>query len=263
MIQRDLSQAARMVESGNPWYTVDQYKSHLEGVYRYSTRHRFDYVRRLLNGVDTAHDHLAGRTLLDLGCGDGVWSILIQRHFRCQFIGIDYNELRLKRYQANVPGAVTRLGSCYDIPMNDHSADLILFNQVLEHLERPADALHEIRRVLRPGGYLILSVPNEGTWLKQTIQYRFIQPKLLQSTDHLQFFTRPSLASLLTTCGFAVDRVDLVGFQFPHNGISRRLVSRRWTYEIGLGLAHLFPVLHDCIFALAHTEGQGPTARVS
>jgi SAM-dependent methyltransferase len=261
MIQRDGAQADRMVASGDPWYTADQFRTELHGIYRHSIRLRFRCVRRLLEKLDTTQDRLAGKTLVDLGCGDGVWSVLIREQFRCQLIGVDYNRLRLDRYATHVPGALTRLGSCYEIPLADDATDIVLFNQVLEHLEQPADALREIRRILRPRGHLIISVPNEGTWLKQRVQYRFIQPEALKTSDHLQFFTGASLSDLLVSCGFHVERLDLLGFYFPHNGVSRRLVQRRWTYAVGLGLARLFPVLHDCIFALACRErsGEGTT----
>lgn len=255
MIERDAAQASRMVEAGDPWYTADQIATQLHGVYRHSTALRARFVRGLLEGLDDARDGLAGKTLVDLGCGDGVWSVLVREWFRCALIGIDYNELRVSRYVAMLPGAEARLGSCYSIPLADRTADFVLFNQVLEHLERPEDALREIHRVLKPTGHLIISVPNEGTWLKQRVQYRFIQPRALESSDHIQFFTARSLSETLRRAGFLVERVDLLGFYFPHNGVSRRIVKRRWAYSIGLGLARLFPSLHDCIFALARVGG--------
>lgn len=254
MIKRDLTQAAEMVAADNSWYTVDQVATQLKGTYRFSTELRFEYVRNLLRSMDSGGG-LTGKTLVDLGCGDGVWSILIGRDFACSLVGVDYNELRLSRYSANVPGAEARLGSCYEIPLDDGAADIVLFNQVLEHLEQPAKALSEIRRVLSPTGRLIISVPNEGTWLKQRIQYRYIEPRYLKTTDHVQFFTAKSLGSLLEACGFEVERLDLMGFYFPHNGISRRLSARRPIYQLGLLLARLFPVLHDCIFATARVSG--------
>ncbi len=235
------------VQSGDPWYVSDHFKSHLEGVYRHSIAHRLAYVRRALEQLD-----LDGARVLDLGCGDGQWSHLLARYFDCQLVGVDMNSVRIQRYRENAPSSAALLGSCYDLPLCAGAVDLVLFNQVLEHLEKPSVALQEIRRVLRPEGTLLISVPNEGTWLKQRVQYRYIQPVSLQTTDHIQFFTSQTLRSTLEGAGFNVQRLDAVGFYLPHNGIHRRVVTHRRWYELGLGVARFVPVLHDCLFAVCN-----------
>lgn len=237
-------EAERQVAAGNAWYTSDQIATQRHGVYRHNMRLRYDYVMRRLRAAD-----VEGKVVVDLGCGDGQWSIELAERFKPTLIGVDYNALRLDRYKANVPGAEARLGSCFDIPIADGMADTVMFHQVLEHLPEPSTALTEIARVLKPGGLLLVSVPNEGTWLKQRIQYRFIQQDLLAQSDHVNFYTADTLRNQLERGGFLVDRVDAVGFNFPHQGISRRLVSWRPSFEVGVRVARLIPSLHDCLFA--------------
>lgn len=56
------------------------------------------------------------------------------------------------------PG-VDVVGSVYDLPFKNNEFDVVLFMVVLEHLERPQEAIAEIKRVLNPGGKILVSVP--------------------------------------------------------------------------------------------------------
>ena len=244
----EIELAARKIAEGNPWYTADQIAGQREGVYRHNMRLRYAYANRMLKQLRIP---VQGKTVVDIGCGDGQWSMEISRYKPSKIVGVDYNELRLQRYQQHVPGAEARFGSCLEMPLPDNFADVALFHQVLEHIPEVSQALAEVRRILKPDGWLIMSVPNEGTWLKQSVQYKFIQPSALKTTDHVNFFTQDSLAKALRQAQFRVDLIDSMGFYFPHNGISRHLLANKTTFKIGIRLAGLLPVLHDCLFAYA------------
>lgn len=235
---------AREIASGNPWYTVDQIDNQRKGAYRHNMQLRYRYVHEHLSQLQ-----LPGRTVIDLGCGDGQWSMELAGRFDLRLIGVDYNPLRMQRYRNYVPGAEAQVGSCISIPIASHAVDLVMFHQVLEHIPQPERALREVRRILHQQGWLLLSVPNEGTWLKQHVQYRWIEPNSLASSDHVNFFTAASLRKLLEDSGFTVARLDAVGFYFPHNGISRRIVAQRFGFALGVTAARALPVLHDCLFA--------------
>ncbi len=243
-LRQEILAAAEQVAEGNEWYVSDQLAGQRYGVYRHNMRLRYHYVANHLKSIDTE-----GKTLVDLGCGDGQWSVEVSQKYNFKLIGIDYNSLRLERYHQNLPQAEARFGSCLEIPLENDSADIVMFHQVLEHIPEPGLALREIHRILRAGGWLILSVPNEGTWLKQKVQYRWIEPHLLETTDHVNFYTRSSLRELLTANHFTVHQLDAIGVNFPHNGISRRLVNNRASFALGIWTARIVPVLRDCLFA--------------
>jgi ubiquinone/menaquinone biosynthesis C-methylase UbiE len=243
-LREEILTAAGQVAEGNEWYVSDQLAGQRCGVYRHNMRLRYDYVVNHLESIDTE-----GKTLVDLGCGDGQWSVEISHRYNLKLVGIDYNSLRLERYIKNVPRAEARFGSCLEIPFADDSADIVMFHQVLEHIPKPEAALREIHRILRPGGWLILSVPNEGTWLKQKVQYKFIEPNALATSDHVNFYTRSSLRSVLETNGFFVTQLDALGFYFPHNGISRRIVGSKVLFNAATMVSLVVPALRDCLFA--------------
>ena len=74
------------------------------------------------------------------------------------------------------------------LPFADASFDLIWCSEVIEHLEDPAFALSELRRVTKPGGTLVLTTPNSYAWLFRFIALFGLTPKRIQRKDHIQFF---------------------------------------------------------------------------
>ena len=90
--------------------------------------------------------------LVDIGCGRKPYAIAI-RGLVTHHIGIDIVATQHDRADIDI------LASVYDIPLADASADTLLCTAVLEHLERPEDAIWEMRRVLKPGGNVILTAP--------------------------------------------------------------------------------------------------------
>jgi SAM-dependent methyltransferase len=90
--------------------------------------------------------------MLDIGCGvkpyEGMAAPYVKRH-----IGLDRAGPRCGKTGADV------IASAYSIPARDGMFDTILCTDLLEHLEEPAKALREARRVLRRGGHAIVTVP--------------------------------------------------------------------------------------------------------
>jgi ubiquinone/menaquinone biosynthesis C-methylase UbiE len=243
---QESAEVQRKIAEHNPWYTSDQLATQRYGVYRHNMQLRYAYVARMLAFLNI---NVNGQTVVDLGCGDGQWSLELSRHHQPHLIGIDYNPLRLARYQTNIQTASVHAGSCLDIPLPEATADIVMFHQVLEHIPEAERALQQIHRILKPEGWLMLSVPNEGSWLKQQVQYRWLEPHALATSDHVNFYTPATLKTALEAAGFYVRRLDSLGFYFPYNGVSRRIVSRRWSFQLGLYLAHVIPCLRDCLFA--------------
>ncbi|HZZ64746.1 MAG TPA: class I SAM-dependent methyltransferase [Candidatus Baltobacteraceae bacterium] len=104
-------------------------------------------LRELTRDVTWALERFARGTLLDVGCGERPYS-------RCrsqvtQWIGLD----------ADTNSSADITGSADAVPLPDGSVDTILCTQVLEHVPDAEGAFAELYRVLRPGGMLILTVP--------------------------------------------------------------------------------------------------------
>jgi len=109
-------------------------------------------------------DHLmrlSPRTVVDIGCGTGpLVAELTGRGVRC--IGVDSSPDALDAARRRTPSATFHEGSVGAIPLPDASTDAATLIEVVEHLDDVtlAAALSEARRILRPGGTLMLTTPN-------------------------------------------------------------------------------------------------------
>lgn len=99
-------------------------------------------------------------SLLDIGCGRGqILKLLATRANRAVGLDIDAEARELARAElllANVPNCSLRKGDMYRLPFDDAEFDTIVMDDVLGHADRPVPALAEARRVLKPGGRLLL-----------------------------------------------------------------------------------------------------------
>ncbi|MBM3787805.1 MAG: class I SAM-dependent methyltransferase [Acidobacteria bacterium] len=147
--------------------------------------------------------------ILDAGAGEGAY----KSYFPAQrYIGVD---LGIGDAAWNYRG-LDALADLEALPFRDAAFDASINVVTLEHVRRPATVLAELRRVLKPGGRLLLIVPHE---------WEVHQPP----NDYFRF-TRYGVAHLARQAGFEVVRCDAAGGYF-------RLVSRRL-----LGGGQFFPM---------------------
>jgi len=118
------------------------------------------------------------RDLLDVGTGTGRMLTLYAPHIR-EGMGLDMSREMLAVARANLDQAgathcQARLGDLYHLPCDDGSRDALTVHQVLHYVERPADAVRECARVLRPGGRLVIVdfAPHDLEDLRERHQHR-------------------------------------------------------------------------------------------
>jgi SAM-dependent methyltransferase len=116
----------------------------------------------------------AARDVLDLGAGAGIVRDMDLRGLGPRIHGIDLDP----RVLQNPFLDDARVGTAEDLPYPDGSFDLVVCNNVLEHLPDPAIAFAEVVRVLRPGGVFLAKTPNRWHYvalLARLTPHRFHQ----------------------------------------------------------------------------------------
>lgn len=122
---------------------------------------------RLADRQEACLDLIEGRVVLDVGCYEGGFVRRIrQRYPEKTILGVDYFEENIRRARELNPDMAEnfRCLSVYDLALPPASVDCVTFQAAIEHLEQAALAVKQINRVLRPGGYLVLTTDNPYGW---------------------------------------------------------------------------------------------------
>lgn len=121
---------------------------------------RYEVTKRLRLVYEVAlggHD-LAGRDLLDAGCGTGLFS-QVGAERGAQVTSLDVGEGLLAQVAKKCESRRV-VGSVMDLPFEDAAFDYVVCTEVIEHTTQPSRAVAELARVLRPGGTPVLTTPN-------------------------------------------------------------------------------------------------------
>lgn len=167
----------------------------------------------------------AGERVLDVGCAEGRFTAALA-HAGAHPVGVDVAEEPLRRARARHSASALRSPSTprpeLDLrvipgegpwPLEDASFDAVWAGEVIEHIADTARWLSEVRRVLRPGGLLLLSTPAHGplTLLRAALSRRAFAARFDPRSDHLRFYSRATLAELLGEFGFAEVAISGLG----------------------------------------------------
>ncbi|WP_026316155.1 class I SAM-dependent methyltransferase [Actinokineospora enzanensis] len=116
---------------------------------------------------EVAYLYLAGycadAVVLEAGCGEGYGADLLTEH-AARVLGLDYDELTIAHVARAYPAVRAVRGNLAALPLRDGSVDVVANLQVIEHLWDQERFLAECRRVLRPGGRLLVTTPNRITF---------------------------------------------------------------------------------------------------
>ena len=158
----------------------------------YDRDRRMAVRRETINAYIAAHVPSPAR-ILDVGCGLGdVLSGLPEGH---ELYATDYARHNITAASRRLGSrAQIRQGSIYEIPFDSNTMDVCLCLEVLEHIEDDARGVHDIARVLKPGGILIAAVP-----------YTYYWPEYMRLLGHFRHYTRQSFSALMNQNGLETE----------------------------------------------------------
>jgi 2-polyprenyl-3-methyl-5-hydroxy-6-metoxy-1,4-benzoquinol methylase len=169
---------------------------------------RFDARRAFLLG------HVrAGDAVLDLGCGDGAFAAELTGA-GAEVTAADVAREALRRSGARAPQArAVLLEEGAELPFAEDAFDVVWAGETLEHVADVTGLLAEVRRVLRWGGTLLVTTPNQARLVVafESLRGAPLERRLDPRGDHLRFFTAGTLRELLQGAGFARVEVRATG----------------------------------------------------
>ena len=181
--------------------------------YRGKREIAFQWVRELIPSPRE-------KVLVDLGCGTGCFvEQMVQRGY--PMIGVDDHQESIVRARALLGEKNFREGSAESFPFESNSVDLITMLDVLEHLREDRKALDSMYRALKPGGFLLITVP----------AFHFFWSEWDRSLHHFRRYTSASLLPLLKGAGFEIsfwNHINVLAFPIV-------FLLRRWREWVGGG----------------------------
>lgn len=187
---------------------------------------------------------------LDCGCGDGVFTIDVAKNIDTNYIfGTEIIEEEIKKARSN--NIEVEYGDLNTkLPYKNNTFDVILANQVIEHLYNTDIFIKELFRVCKPGGYVIVATVNLASTLNILYLLFGKQPpathvsdevvvgspfinitngKIIKGQSHIRVFTMKALKGLLQYHGFKIEKCKSAGY-YPFPKAIARMFSfiDRW-----------------------------------
>ncbi len=176
-------------------YPYEIVPGHMVSPARYSFQRK---VTAILPQYLTDND----KTVLDFGCGSGVWRFLFQGK---KYTGIDvYDDNYMEKSNGNYQ---LKIADGRKLPFKDNSFDFVFSNAVLEHIVENKQAAKETFRVLKKGKYCVVIVPTNISPMYD--EYPFLPLKVLGFEGHGDhYYSKKEICKLLEEAGFKVVHVS-------------------------------------------------------
>ncbi len=164
--------------------------------------------------------------LLDIGAGRGEFALFLQGRGRSRvwnYLGFEPSAEQLKQRDIEEFGIGFVQAVAEQIPVQDMVANGVVVKEAIDHCYDPAKVFAEAKRLLKPGGVLVVTVTNDKSYFKR--MFPFInQARKAQQTDHLFFFGPDELKKLAIEAKF--DRVSVETYNYLKlSGIFERALS--------------------------------------
>jgi 2-polyprenyl-3-methyl-5-hydroxy-6-metoxy-1,4-benzoquinol methylase len=150
-------------------------------------------------------------SFLDIGCGEG-WALDYFQRQGWDVLGLDFSSYSLEQFHPALRDRL-RTGDLYEevekLVAAGAQFDVLWLDNVLEHVLEPAGLLRLCRQLVRPGGGLVVDVPNDFSALQQHLldNGQIDRPFWVVLPDHLSYFNQPGLRNLAEATGWHVAKV--------------------------------------------------------
>lgn len=148
----------------------------------------------------------AGSRVLDVGCGTGGTLKSLRDSRQCEVVGLEPNHSRAAAV-AETGVTIHQMTLDQADPARLGTFDYVMFLDVLEHMANPHAVLVDAVRLLKPGGVVIVSVPNVAHWSVRLDllfgNFDYSTAEIMDAT-HLRWFTRRTVTNMMQSAGYRV-----------------------------------------------------------
>ena len=170
MLKKNIPTATDALE-----FTGERYTPEIGGSIELEHLHRYLLARRLATG----------KTVLDIACGEGYGSAMLAKvATRVYGVDISLDAVEHAQIRYGTDNLYFRVGSAAAIPLEDSSVDIVVSFETIEHHAEHESMLREIKRVLKPGGLMVLSSPDK---LECTDKTGYTNPHHVKELYHEEF----------------------------------------------------------------------------
>ncbi len=187
---------------------IEKDNSILEGIWG---THYFNMTANphILNEINS--DGKKDVRVIEIGCDCGATLLGIKNKIPdAKIYGCDISELAVKIASRITDGAFVSNIEEENIPVEPHSFDYVIFGDVLEHLHNPKRTLEYVKRILKPDGKVVASIPNlmNISVMKQLLKgdFTYTETGLLDKT-HIHLFTFNEIIKIFTETGYSIEGV--------------------------------------------------------
>ncbi len=165
--------------------------------------------------------------VLDVGCATGEVGAALKRQGGVrEVVGLEFSPEAAAEARGRLDRVIEGDVESLDAPYPDGYFDLLLYADLLEHLKNPWDVVVRHRRLLRPGGLAVASLPNIGHYstLLMLLRHRWrYEERGIMDGTHLRFFDRAGLRNLFRQAGYREVRIYRRGGEGPKQRLLRAL----------------------------------------
>ncbi|PCJ25136.1 MAG: hypothetical protein COA97_08285 [Flavobacteriales bacterium] len=180
----------------DPYVVMDQMKSDFQ-------------QRRLKATIDLIPSSTKSESLklLDIGCGEGHFTDVIKKEFKnFEVHGLDYSVSAIDYAHKTYPAINFITANAYQPPYQDEYFDIVVCNNLWEHVPDPLQLLRAMKRVLKPNGLVIISTPSRYRF-SNLIKVLVGQEIAFMSHYHVTEYTIGQVKEQLRWEGFKIERV--------------------------------------------------------
>ncbi|OLE54042.1 MAG: hypothetical protein AUG51_10435 [Acidobacteria bacterium 13_1_20CM_3_53_8] len=180
--------------------------------------------------ADALREKRLGGLIVDAGCGVGnLWNF-VHSNFK-EYVGVD--AVQYREFPAGAKFIQADL-NINQVPLRENSADVAVAVEVIEHLENPRAFMRELARIIKPGGLIIITTPNQLSLLSLLsllIKRQFVAFQDVHYPAHITALLETDLKRIALECG-------LVDLKIAYS-LQGRIVLTPWSYP--KFLSKLFP----------------------